>query len=204
MSPTLRNTVPCCCWCVMGLLLHEAQSISLITEAVVHYVSEMTPRTSHNPWVRFPPLCSGTLIFISSCPSSPTSNILSHFFFAHFLLIHHHLPEHLFEGRNRRGKKSSRWGKSLFFLPLLLLTFSPAHCVFCRLCQSQSPRPSLSSFFRISLLKPLFLSLMLHVNLGPASSLVHGGPPKMTKKKKKQEEGGRVRVGVISFPCPTA
>ncbi|CAF93849.1 unnamed protein product [Tetraodon nigroviridis] len=68
--------------------------------------AQMTPKTSHNPWVRFsPPCCSGALIFISSCPSSPTSNALSHFFFAHFLLIHRHLPQHLFDGRNRRGKR---------------------------------------------------------------------------------------------------
>lgn len=147
MSPTLRNTVPRCC-CVMAPLLREAQSISLITKAVVHYVSEMTPQTSHNPRVRFPPLCSGTLIFISSCPSSPTSNILSHFFFAHFLLIHHHLPEHLFEGRNR-GKKIFMLRKKSALSSSSSSSFSNflAHCVYRRLCQSQSLRPSLSSFF---------------------------------------------------------
>lgn len=119
MSPTLRNTVPCCC-CVIGLLLHKAQSISLITKALVHYVSAMTPQTSHNPWVRFPPLCSGTLIFISSCPSSPTSNILSHFFFAHFLLIHHHLPQHLFE---EPEKSVCHAGETLCFFSLLFFFF---------------------------------------------------------------------------------
>lgn len=100
------------CCCMMGRLQRGAQSISL-TGAGVHYVSEMTPKTSHNPWVRFSPPCrSGALIFISSCPSSPTSNALSHFFFAHFLLIHRHLPQHLFDGRRRRGK-------SLFLCRLL-------------------------------------------------------------------------------------
>lgn len=58
------------CCCMMGRLQRGAQSISL-TGAAVHYVSEMTPKTSHNPWVRFSPPCrSGALIFISSCPSS--------------------------------------------------------------------------------------------------------------------------------------
>lgn len=109
------------CCCMMGRLQRGAQSISL-TGAGVHYVSEMTPKTSHNPWVRFSPPCrSGALIFISSCPSSPTSNALSHFFFAHFLLIHRHLPQHLFDGRRRRGK-------SLFLLPSPI-TFSVPHFV---------------------------------------------------------------------------
>lgn len=193
--------MPCCC-CVMGLLLHTAHSILLIAEAVVHYVSEMTPQTSHNSWVRFYPLCSDTLIFISSCRSSPTSNILSHFFFAHFLLIHYHLPQHLFERRSRRAKKkkSSSCGKKS-------LLWSSSNFLFCSLCLmpslSEPKRPPLSLFFfQISTLKPFFKALMLHVNLGPASSLVRGGPPKMTKKR-HQEEGGLLRVGVISFPCPT-
>lgn len=107
--------MPCCC-CMMGRLQHGAQSISL-TGAIVHYVSEMTPKTSHNPWVRFsPPCCSGALIFILSCPSSPTSNALSHFFFAHFLLIHRHLPQHLFDGRSGRREKVSSFGFSYNFL----------------------------------------------------------------------------------------
>lgn len=90
-----------------------------------------------------------------------------------------------------------RRGKSLFFLPLLLLlTFCLAHCVFGHLCRSRGLRPLSVFLFRISLLKP-FLSLMLHVNLGPASSLVRGGPPKTTKKRKRNgsREGGRAKGG---------
>lgn len=83
-----------------------SQRISLIIEAIVHYVPQMTPKTSHNPWVRFaPPCCSGALIFISPCPFFPTSNALSHFFVAHFLLIHNHLPQHLVDRRDRTEKR---------------------------------------------------------------------------------------------------
>lgn len=176
---------------MMSLLQHKAQSILLITEAVVHYVSEVTPQTSHNPWVRFPPLCSGTLIFISSCLSSQdlyyTVSFLSFFFFCPFSA--NSPPSALASvcEEKQRGKKT---GKSSFSSS----TFIPLLC----LCSSQSLRSDLFFLLCINRIKP-FERMKLHINFKPASPLVQRVPPTPPPKIKKKKKEGREGKGSYPF-----
>lgn len=164
---------------MMSLLQHKAQSILLITEAVVHYVSEVTPQTSHNPWVRFPPLCSGTLIFISSCLSSQDLYYTVSFLFFFCPFSANSPPSALAsvceEKRREEKTGKSTVSSSTFYSSSLSLL---------------EPKPPLWSVFLLCInrIKP-FERIKLQINFKPASPLVQRVPPTI-KFKKKRREGG--------------